>query len=60
MLYSVSDESFDSKMIKNLNLNLVKVFIKMVKHKGQGHKVNILVPVKRSCHKEHSCEISTS
>jgi hypothetical protein len=36
----------------------VKVFDKEVKHQVQGQKVNVLVPMEMSCHKEHSCEMS--
>jgi ABC-type molybdate transport system substrate-binding protein len=35
----------------------VKVFEKWVKLQGQGQRSNILVPIERSCHKEHTYEI---
>jgi hypothetical protein len=45
--------TFHSKDMAN-----VKVFEKWVKLQGQGHKVkNFLVPIERSCHKEHTYEI---
>ena len=34
----------------------IKVFQK-VKLQGHGHKVKIMVPCERSCHKEYKCEI---
>jgi hypothetical protein len=34
-----------------------KVFQKWVKLQGQGHMVKYLVPIERSCHKEHTYEI---
>jgi hypothetical protein len=30
---------------------------KLIKLQGQGHKVKNLVPIERSCHKEHTYEI---
>ena len=35
----------------------VKVFEKWVKLQGQSHKVKKLVPIERSCHKEHTYEV---
>ena len=36
----------------------IKVFQKYVKFQGQGHKVKIMVPCERPCHKEYTYEIS--
>jgi hypothetical protein len=35
----------------------VKVFEKLIKLQGQGHRSKMLVSIERSCHKEHTYEI---
>jgi hypothetical protein len=44
--------TYHSKVMVN-----VKVFEKWVKLQGQGQNFKTLVPIERSCHKEHTYEI---
>jgi hypothetical protein len=54
-----TNEKFESlSTYQSKDIAKVKIFNPQVKYQGQGHRVKLLVPMERSCHKEYRCEIS--